>query len=1457
MKKLIYLITLLVCSVNFVLARDYNITYNRQEQTVTFNIRDYHLRPVTLNGNIFTKIVFENAVSTNDKGFAELPFLHANLMLDDRNNISVEVISKEFTDYQVDYPPVPSRGVIYRDQDPSKVAYMIAPESITDSFYPENLISTTDPFIIKDVRGATIYAYPFRYNAAQGTLRVFTKITVKISTEKSQPVNPLTIRSTKKFSEMEGLYRSLFLNYDAGTDDLSVAEAGDILVITTARDEAAIQPYIDWKMEKGYNVSKEVVPTGTNVKTLIQQKYVQNPDILYVQLVGDWADIKCDVGGGENAPLDPKLGCVSGSDNYPDIAIGRFSATSPSQVTIQVDKVINYEKNPSGNWYGNAIGVASNQGPGDDNELDYEQVQVIYDNKLDPFTYDNYSYAYDPNANASMVAGYIQNGAGIINYCGHGSMTSWGSSGFSNTNVNQLSNGSMLPVIFSVACLNGAFHNGECFAEAWLKKSGGGAVMTLMSTINQPWDPPMRGQDYFNDILTGGYNYSSNPGNGINTNEGRTTAGAIVANGLTLMYTESNSTSDLNTIQTWTIFGDPSMQIRTKAADEITLSGTALLTGSPFSTNVTSAGSPVEGAMVCLSQNGIYESGYTDVSGNITLQNNFEPGDVKLVVTAFNKQTIDQSIENIPPSGPYIMFENIAVNNSNGQLDCGETAGLNLTLRNNGIESAQNVVATISTNDPMITIGNNTANFSNIEAGGNAMVENAFLITASGTIPDGHSCSFSLSMTDGNDTWDGSFSIAAHSPQIIMASLSIDDSDGNNNQMLDPGENVQFVITVKNNGSGDASGVNCTLSSSNPLITIQEPQQALGALATSSSKIAGFGIAADGALPVGSTVSFSFETETSTGLSTSETFQVVVGQIPVLIIDLDENNNSASAIASALDELNITYEEATAIPVEPQVYSTIFLCLGIYADNHVLSASEGDLLAGFLNDGGNLYMEGGDTWYYDTQTAVHSMFGIDATSDGSGDMGTVNGVSGMFTEGMAFVYTGDNNWMDHLEAASGAELILENASPSYGCAVAREEGSYKTIGTSFEFGGLSNNESTKTELMEQYATFFGLLGPEAVYADFTASFTEVLTGETINFASNCSGPVTTWEWDFNNDGTIDSNLENPSWSFNQPGTYSVKLTAWGNEGQHSEMVKENFITVTEPAMTFNPVWDSPYNPMSIYITGATINGTDLQADAQIGVFDTDPVSGNEICVGTGTLTGVLSQGNFLEIIASMDDGSNPDEANGFTPGNAFIFKFIDNDNQIVEPVNYSFPYNGYDEVFAPQGSAIVQLTATAEPPEQQNLELREGWTAVSSYLVPQNTAMASVVASVVPEPEMVQNLSGYYQPTNVSGNLQTWDYKSGYFIKMNQATTLTISGFQSDDRTISLQPGWNLVSVITTSPVAISEIFNANMDKLEIVKMPAGTEIFWPAMSIFSLTTFEPGKAYLVKASEGFTITYQ
>jgi len=85
-----------------------------------------------------------------------------------------------------------------------------------------------------------------------------------------------------------------------------------------------------------------------------------------------------------------------------------------------------------------------------------------------------------------------------------------------------------------------------------------------------------------------------------------------------------------------------------------------------------------------------------------------------------------------------------------------------------------------------------------------------------------------------------------------------------------------------------------------------------------------------------------------------------------------------------------------------------------------------------------------------------------------------------------------------------------------------------------------------------------------LYANFDANITQGPPELIVQFTSTSSGNPDTWEWDFNNDGTIDSYEENPVWDFTIVGSYDVSLTVY--EGADSdELLQEDFITVIDPS----------------------------------------------------------------------------------------------------------------------------------------------------------------------------------------------------------------------------------------------------------------------------------------------------
>ncbi|MBV6419072.1 MAG: hypothetical protein DAHOPDDO_00282 [Ignavibacteriaceae bacterium] len=87
-----------------------------------------------------------------------------------------------------------------------------------------------------------------------------------------------------------------------------------------------------------------------------------------------------------------------------------------------------------------------------------------------------------------------------------------------------------------------------------------------------------------------------------------------------------------------------------------------------------------------------------------------------------------------------------------------------------------------------------------------------------------------------------------------------------------------------------------------------------------------------------------------------------------------------------------------------------------------------------------------------------------------------------------------------------------------------------------------------------------------ISADFTADVTNGQAPLTVQFTDlsiSQPNPIVSWEWDFDNNGTVDATTQNPSWTYTNFGYYTVKLTVSDGTNYSSE-VKANYITVTDP-----------------------------------------------------------------------------------------------------------------------------------------------------------------------------------------------------------------------------------------------------------------------------------------------------
>jgi hypothetical protein len=537
--------------------------------------RALSIRRVTKQGNEYQEVSSEGGLSTRQKGFPEVGYFKIPLQLKDNRNYKLVVHKNTFDERSYEGKWLPSRGNILRSMDPDKIPYQMRRDALVDAYYPGNdFVTLEDPYLIRDVRGIDLVVYPVLVNTLQRRVKILREIDIElVPLEQGRKFNTQPRRPLRIFSQNAPFFDALFANFrwDYELDD----GPGHMLVIYTGRDRVAIQPFIAHKKSLGFTVVEQEVEPKTNVKDIIKNAYDADPSLFYVQLVGDWDDIRCDMYQDPDSqkfcPKDNALGLVSGSDNYYDLIISRFSAVSAQDVSTQVNKVITYETNRDPLWWKRGLGIASEEGTGDDDEYDYEHMDIIKQNRLIPFGYGPVYAEYAEEASASGVTTAVNEGVHVINYAGHGDMDGWVTTGFDTNDVEALINGSRLPIIFSVACSVGEYHSGTCFAETWLRKEDGGAVAALMSTISQPWAPPMRGQDYMNDLLTWGYDYETNPGIGISTDHGKIRLGPVIFNAFNLQIAEAAvkqfNDGDVETTQTWIVFGDGSLLLAPPCPD--------------------------------------------------------------------------------------------------------------------------------------------------------------------------------------------------------------------------------------------------------------------------------------------------------------------------------------------------------------------------------------------------------------------------------------------------------------------------------------------------------------------------------------------------------------------------------------------------------------------------------------------------------------------------------------------------------------------------------------------------------------------------------------------------------------------------------------------------------------------------------------------------------------------------
>ncbi|RLE34628.1 MAG: hypothetical protein DRJ61_04810 [Acidobacteria bacterium] len=559
---------------------------------IQITVSEVRLDLVEIDGQRWAAPRVPEGSSLMERSLPSLPFLESQYLLGRMDGIELRLSGVVTTEIDLgahDFAGVaPSKGHFDRSTDPDSVPWIFDPEVYAGvKTFPTVDVWIDQPAIAGPWRSQAFRVPVASWNATTNTLTVIEEATFEIVSIDQAP-NP-RIGPDRAPTALFGSMRNA-VNAPGGRDTLS-AQAGRLLILAYDDFVDEAQPLAAWETLVGYPTLltslSSVAPTSsaTEIMTYIQGLYDAPEGLAWIILVGDYAQIPNFTGVMEGARCDACYTKLEGSDNRPDASISRISAQNGADVTIQVDKILHYEQQPdtgsAAAWYTSAFGIGGND-TGSTGLADWERVNLLKDDLLTPaYTYTEFDELYH-SPSTTQVKTSIEDGTSLGLYIGHGSVTAWSTSGFSVTNVNSLINVEMLPVIWSVACVNGAFHSAdECFAESWLRREGGGAVSFEGATTNESWVPPCDAQRGVVDAIR---------------QETDFTAGAQhVAGKIACMNTngDSNSSEGTKFMEQSTLFGSAVLWPRTVEPSAIDLPDNFNVIGDMATLTVNVGGAPL------------------------------------------------------------------------------------------------------------------------------------------------------------------------------------------------------------------------------------------------------------------------------------------------------------------------------------------------------------------------------------------------------------------------------------------------------------------------------------------------------------------------------------------------------------------------------------------------------------------------------------------------------------------------------------------------------------------------------------------------------------------------------------------------------------------------------------------------------------------------------------------------
>ena len=262
---------------------------------------------------------------------------------------------------------------------------------------------------------------------------------------------------------------------------------------------------------------------------------------------------------------------------------------------------------------------------------------------------------------------------------------------------------------------------------------------------------------------------------------------------------------------------------------------------------------------------------------------------------------------------------------------------------------------------------------------------------------------------------------------------------------------------------------------------------------------------------------------------------------------------------------------------------------------------------------------------------------------------------------------------------------------------------------------------------------------------------------------------------------------------------------------------------------------------SIVIDTVTWNGSPLNNGDEVGVFT--PAG---LCVGAS-----VWDGNTPLALTAWGDDTQTTTVDGYVNGEQMSFKIwrLNNNTEYSATATYTQGNGNFGDGFL---AHISELTTSSTI--TNTLALAKGWSWISFNVEPSDMSASSVFAGLTNLAIVVNNSGQFYVP-GVINNIGNLSKLEGYKVYLNSSGQLSVTGQAVSANTpIPLTSGWNFISYLPASSIAVETALSSILSNLAIIKNDDGN--FYIPSVVNTLNTMSPGEGYKLYLNSIDTLSY-